>query len=214
MLEKKSESWNIENQSFTLNASKKSENWNIEILLKVAWILNIRFWHWMLQTEWTLEYWNKGCVNIEYKSLTLNASKKSENWNIEIRLRPCSNFLPCVCLPLLAYRITGQETFRPAGNSRGTKCNIRKFWKYWEVSGWRSMFPKFKVPKLIIEVKKAFGLFIGKDILASLDESGRRGQWNKHKDNFSGRCMDAPNIESGWRGNGEMRICASDQSIW
>ena len=76
------------------------------------------------------------------------------------------------------------------------------------------MFPKFKVPKLIIEVKKAFGLFIGKDILASLDESGWRGQWNKHKDNFSGRCMDAPNIESGWRGNGEMRICASDQSIW
>ena len=121
---KKSESWNIENKSFTLNASKKSENWNIEILLKVAWILNIRFWHWMLQTEWTLEYWNKGCVNIENKSLTLNASKKSENWNIEIRLRPCSNFLPCVCLPLLAYRITGQETFRPAGSSRGTKYNI------------------------------------------------------------------------------------------
>ena len=26
--------------------------------------------------------------------------------------------------------------------------------------------------------------------------------------------MDAPNIESGWRGNGEMRICASDQSIY
>ena len=156
---KKSESWNIENKSFTLNASKKSENWNIEILLKVAWILNIRFWHWMLQTEWMLEYWNKGCVNIEYKSLTLNASKKSENWNIEIRLRPCSNFLPCVCLPLLAYRITGQETFRPAGSSRGTKCNIRKFWKYWEVSG---CFQSSKVPKVIIEVKKAFGLFIGK----------------------------------------------------
>ena len=67
------------------------------------------------------------------KVLMRKLGMKSENWNIVIRLRPCSNFLRCVWRPLLAYRITGQETFRPA-----EKQNAKKLPKHWKKTMARS----------------------------------------------------------------------------
>ena len=126
------------------------ELWQLNLVILTTFKWKQTFWNIILLKS---ENWNIGCVNkmftsnawkkseswnIENKSLTLNASKKSENWNIEIRLRPCSNFLPCVCLPLLAYRITGQETFRPA-----EKQNAKKLPKHWKKTKARSAMQCF-----------------------------------------------------------------------